>query len=1382
MRKYKKKNKIFLLAILVLVVSIGYALLSTTLNINGIAGINKNAFDIHWDRDSVAVTDGSIEGNVPTVSGDNDSIVEFTTELELPGDFYEFTVDAINEGTIDGVVTLSDKTTYKLVNEEYVEQALPSYIKYSVTYEDGTTLPKIGDVLVADGGTQKYKVRVEYDSEATTLPAEPETYKFEYEVKYEQYKEDANSPLDITFNPNGGTVDTTSKKVERGETVGELPLPEKNGVPFEGWYTDIDAGHKISVDEMPERNTTYYAHWADSYTIFNTGKNVNFDIKTLVGDNPSGDTPWFVEDNYVYGFYRSETAPDSSYTTINLASEGEIPIYAWYTNNNIYWYTEATNVFLNEDASYMFSSFKSLSNIDTSFKTSNTTNMSFMFTLTSALSSINLNNFDTSNVTIMRNMFSGTGIRELDLTSFNTSKVTDMSGMFATSRCSVINLSSFDTSKVTDMSSMFASSSITSIDLSSFKTTSLINMSTMFAATSLETLDLSNFDTSHVTNFGGIFGGSSSLKILNLNNWDFSSVTNIGGIFSGINSVEEIYLYNVNTSSITSLSYLFSGLSRLKEIDLSDFDVSNCTSFSNMFGGCSSIKTIILDNWDFSSATDLTAMFAGVSSVETISFENVNTHNIQYMTAMFNNCSGIRRLNLESFDTSNVIDMNSMFYGMSNLNTISVSDNFVVDQVTNSSNMFYNDSSLVGGMGTKYNYSKTDKEYAHYDGGVSNPGYFNRGNPLYYKIDLNPNGGFVSPKSVSVTKTLAIGDIPTPTKRNYTFDGWYTEITGGILVDENYIPTGNQTIYAHWTPIPTYTVTFNANSGTLTEKTRKVTVGDTIGTLPVPIRDGYAFNGWYYPDSLTGIKVYASYIPNSDITIKADWIEIQAQFDTGPKFNEKIKRLVGDEPTPEYPDWVAVTDTKVERIIKSPIEPTEENKTESNIVSAPNSSVPIYIWFNENDGTLYWWTEANVAFTAPDASYMFAQFDGITELSFESINTSQTYDMSDMFHSDENLRYLDVSTFNTSRVTNVTSFVSHSSNLERINMSNWDLRNIQQMGSFAAVLSLTDSSNTLKRIDFDNVIFKKDMHETFAYLKNVETISLNNVDTRETINMEEIFYGDNSVLELDLSSFDTRNVTNMMGMFSNCYVLKNVDVSSFDTSNVTTMYSMFRHTSLEKLDLSHFKTDKVNNLGAMFDFSDNIEELNLSNWNFDNFVSQSGWGTSNLMGKIGVTRNVKKLTLDNIKLPIYAGSLFYYLTNLEELSLKDVDTSNIVDMGNMFNGCSKLEELDISSFDTSSVTVMSAMFSGMTNLKTIKVSKKFTTDRVGDSTGMFNEDTKLVGGNGTTYDTNHKDKEYARIDTNDTPGYFTLKTPASNFGNLTSSIRNTANKIANIKE
>ncbi|EAE8308498.1 BspA family leucine-rich repeat surface protein [Listeria monocytogenes] len=80
--------------------------------------------------------------------------------------------------------------------------------------------------------------------------------------------------------------------------------------------------------------------------------------------------------------------------------------------------------------------------------------------LKSVVTSLDLSNLDTSNVTRMRSMFSYCAATSLDLSNFDTSNVTDTSLMFSdTSSLTSLDLSNFDTSRVTTMIAMFARAS-----------------------------------------------------------------------------------------------------------------------------------------------------------------------------------------------------------------------------------------------------------------------------------------------------------------------------------------------------------------------------------------------------------------------------------------------------------------------------------------------------------------------------------------------------------------------------------------------------------------------------------------------------------------------------------------------------------------------------------------------------------------------------------------------------------------------------------------------------------------------------------------------------------------------------------------------------------
>ena len=99
-------------------------------------------------------------------------------------------------------------------------------------------------------------------------------------------------------------------------------------------------------------------------------------------------------------------------------------------------------------------------------------------------------------------------------------------------------------------------------------------------------------------------------------------------------------------------------------------------------------------------------------------------------------------------------------------------------------------------------------------------------------------------------------NLPTPTKSGYTFGGWYTASSGGTKVNNTYTPTGNITLYAHWSA-NSYTLSFDANGcGTLGVSYVTATVGKTYGDaddgdgLPsIALTTGKKFDGWYTSSS-----------------------------------------------------------------------------------------------------------------------------------------------------------------------------------------------------------------------------------------------------------------------------------------------------------------------------------------------------------------------------------------------------------------------------------------------------------------------------------------------------------------------------------------------------
>lgn len=128
------------------------------------------------------------------------------------------------------------------------------------------------------------------------------------------------------------------------------------------------------------------------------------------------------------------------------------------------------------------------------------------------------------------------------------------------------------------------------------------------------------------------------------------------------------------------------------------------------------------------------------------------------------------------------------------------------------------------------------------------------------------------------TPSYNLGTLPTVTRANYTFDGWYTE-QGDKVADNQTIDlskTGS-VLKAKWTRNPASAVTLDPDGGTYTLDEQNISEtkvythvysGGTIGELPVPVKPGADFDGWYDGDTK---YTYQSTI-NGDITLKAHWI------------------------------------------------------------------------------------------------------------------------------------------------------------------------------------------------------------------------------------------------------------------------------------------------------------------------------------------------------------------------------------------------------------------------------------------------------------------------------------------------------------------------------
>lgn len=112
-------------------------------------------------------------------------------------------------------------------------------------------------------------------------------------------------------------------------------------------------------------------------------------------------------------------------------------------------------------------------------------------------------------------------------------------------------------------------------------------------------------------------------------------------------------------------------------------------------------------------------------------------------------------------------------------------------------------------------------------------------------VTFDPNGGTVSPTTKTVTYGKAYGELPTPIRTGYVFDGWYygpDKITASSVVS----CYGNPTLVAEW-KAGEYSITLNPNGGSSSLKTVDVRYNDTANNTIVTDAKypGYTLAGWY---------------------------------------------------------------------------------------------------------------------------------------------------------------------------------------------------------------------------------------------------------------------------------------------------------------------------------------------------------------------------------------------------------------------------------------------------------------------------------------------------------------------------------------------------------
>ena len=310
MRDRKKRNIIIgALCCLLVFMGIGYAILSQTLNISGIANMKGN-----WN---VKITNMELlsenkTGRAVEVSHSfTDTTATFTADLYMPGDSIEYRVTVENQGNIDALLKSITPTTTNRSEG----------IKFSHSEIDNT-------VLTA-GKTITFTMKVEFLEDATSIP-KVDKLTYNLELVYIQYdgKSEYTPAVETTENScfmisNDGTVFSYDKSCGS-----DIVVPAKiNGIPVKRTTSTWLSSNGIGVAIL--KNDNENEEGASAYIFQNEDKYATFLKQICEGECDEATKNELKNMAYIYGTveYNSLNFDTSSYTLKALSDGAKCRVY-----------------------------------------------------------------------------------------------------------------------------------------------------------------------------------------------------------------------------------------------------------------------------------------------------------------------------------------------------------------------------------------------------------------------------------------------------------------------------------------------------------------------------------------------------------------------------------------------------------------------------------------------------------------------------------------------------------------------------------------------------------------------------------------------------------------------------------------------------------------------------------------------------------------------------------------------------------------------------------------------------------------------------------------------------------------------------------------------
>ena len=931
--------------------------------------------------------------------------------------------------------------------------------------------------------------------------------------------------------------------------------------------------------------------------------------------------------------------------------------------------------------------------------------MSEMFRNCSNLTNVSIN--VTNKVTTLYSSFYNChSLVSLDVSNWDVSNVIDMRYIFrgCTSLANLIGIESWNTNNLTNGADMFAEChNLTSLDLSKWGTGNLSTMYDMFwDCTSLKTLDVSGVNVNSVINLDWTFSDCISLETLKLNGWKINDTIADGDIneifaaynYSGNTKLKTIEMINSDYKSINKIiQYLptrsANSYGTIYIYGVDSIDKVNTTTANSKYWNISNVaiednSKLMMEYTFDKSIYDLIPYTSGFTYHYKDTVDDNNANIITRKVYSYNPLRYVRfgkmndgideptnqtrsLLTIEYLDTSNLSDMGYLFSYCTNLNYVNTSN----WDVSNVNSLYYT---------FAYCKSLTNLDVSNWD--IRNV------NSLYYTfaycyslttIDVS-NWDVSNVTNMSATfyycdsltnLNVSNWDVSNVTYMNYMFS--YCKSLSMLKGVENWDVSNvtNMTeLFYHCKfgelNLSNWDVSNVTNMRWMFGDCYMLRTLDVTGWDTRNVTNMYAMFGHDYVDDADDLYGCRRLVKIKGIE---DW-DVSNVIDMGEMFNgcKSIESL-------NLSKWKTSSLGKFD-------------------VPSLSSYYDLYCTFWEctslKELDLSNWDVSNVT----RLDWIFCDCISLETLKLNGWHLNKATIFHDLFALYEytgcpNLKTVEM---NNSDYSSVNKIISELPTRTENNPGDFYVVGIDNLAQVDTNTANSKYWNIMSRslmvqYKFNNSITSNLLPVFNAEFTNYEVVDDNiegNMVTRSIYNdifpTSISFEGQTSLNEV--LSIDTRNMTSAYNLFYNCTNLTYVNFRNSDFSKMTTIERMFTYCSnLVEIDgLNELDVSNVDNMGGIFSDCSKIQKLDVRDW------------------------DVSKVT--------NFGAVFRRCSLLTKLDVSRWNTSNGVIMSGIFTNCSGLTQLDVSNWTAINATSISQLFYGCSNLTTLKMFKTINSEAV----------------------------------------------------------------------